>query len=91
MYNGVEVSGHNLESSQTLGFLRQCLHYKPVSNHFCSKGAGGGGVVKSVEEVTVNSREENSYWDKSLRKTLKAFVPITPKNSASGHTWSLPS
>ncbi len=26
-----------------------------------------GGGVKSVEEVTVNSREENSYWDKSLK------------------------
>ncbi len=35
---------YNLESSQTLGFHLQCLHYKPVSNHFCSKGGG----VKTV-------------------------------------------
>jgi hypothetical protein len=31
------------------------LHHKPVSNHFC-----GGGGIKSVIEVTVNSKEENS-------------------------------
>ncbi len=43
-YNFVEVSGHNLESSQTLGFRIQCLHYKPVSNHFCSKG--GWGIIR---------------------------------------------
>ncbi len=30
--------GHNLESSQTRGFRIQCLHYKLISNHFCSKG-----------------------------------------------------
>ncbi len=36
----VEISGHNLKSSQTWVFRVQCLHYKPVSNHFCS---GGGG------------------------------------------------
>jgi hypothetical protein len=41
----VEVSGHYVESSQTLGLRIQCLHHKPVSNHFCSRGAGG---VKSV-------------------------------------------
>jgi hypothetical protein len=29
-YNFVEVSGHNLESSQTWDFRIQCLHYKPV-------------------------------------------------------------
>ncbi len=44
-YNFVEDSGQNLESSQTWGFCIQCLHYKPVSNHCCSKGGGG---VKSV-------------------------------------------
>ncbi|MFN9908742.1 MAG: hypothetical protein ACK56F_21885, partial [bacterium] len=37
-------------------FPIQCLHYKPVSNHFCS----GGGGVKSVSSVIVNSKEENS-------------------------------
>jgi len=36
-YISVEVSGHNLESSQTWDI---CLHYKPVSNHFCSRGRG---------------------------------------------------
>jgi hypothetical protein len=41
--NFVEVSGQNLESFQTWGFHIQCLHYKPVSNHFCSSGVGGGG------------------------------------------------
>jgi hypothetical protein len=35
--NFVEVSGHNLESPQTWGFRIQCLHYKPVSNDFCSQ------------------------------------------------------
>jgi hypothetical protein len=35
---------------------------------------GGGGRVKSVVEVTVNSKEEN----------CKIFVPVTSKNSASG-------
>ncbi len=37
-YNFVEVSRHNLDSYQTWGFRFQCLHYKPVSNHFCSRG-----------------------------------------------------
>ncbi len=39
-YNFVEISEHNLESSQTWGFRIQCLrvHYKPVSNNFCSRG-----------------------------------------------------
>ncbi len=74
MYNFVEVSGHNLESSQTWDFRLQCLHYKPVSNHFCSKGEG---EENPLLEVTVNSKKENS------------FVPITSKNSAIGHARSL--
>jgi hypothetical protein len=36
--NFVEVSGKNLESSQTWDFRIQCLHYKAVSNPFCSRG-----------------------------------------------------
>ncbi len=40
-YNFVEVSLHNLESYQTWGLCIQ--HYKPFSNHFCSRGGGGGG------------------------------------------------
>ncbi len=42
-YNFVEVSWHNLKSFQTWGFHIQCLHYKAVSNHFCSRWGGGGG------------------------------------------------
>ncbi len=40
-YNFVEISGPNLKSSQILDFHIQSLHYKPVSNHFCSRGRGG--------------------------------------------------
>jgi hypothetical protein len=60
-----------------LGFRIQCLHYKPVSNHFCPKGGGGGGskIQNLLLEVIVNGKEENS----------KTFVPITSKNSASGY------
>ncbi len=47
-YNFVEISGHNLESSQTWCFRTQCLHYKVVSNHFCSR--------RDVE-MTVKSKE----------------------------------
>jgi hypothetical protein len=45
--NFVEVSGYNLESSQILGFLYNVrgIHYKPVSNHFCWGGGGGGPLV----------------------------------------------
>ncbi len=57
-YNFVEVSGHKLERSQTWGFLIQCLHYRPVSNHFWPPGVGGGG--NPLVEVTVNSKEEIS-------------------------------
>ncbi len=49
--NFVEVSGHNLESSQTWGFRILCFHYKLVLH--------GREGVKSLE-VTVNSKEENS-------------------------------
>jgi hypothetical protein len=69
-YNFVEVSGHNLDSAQAWGFHIQCLDYKPVSNHFCSAGGGGGS--------------HNRWWIAS-RKTLKTFVQITFKNSASVH------
>jgi hypothetical protein len=42
-YNFIEVSWHNLGSSRTGGFRKQCLHYKPVSDHFFSSGVGVGG------------------------------------------------
>ncbi len=64
------ISAHNLASSQTWGFRVQCLHNIPVSNHFWE-----GGAKNPLVEVTVNSKEE---------RTLKIFVPITYKNSASG-------
>jgi hypothetical protein len=57
----------------------QCLHYKPVSNHFCS-GVGGGEGYNPLVEVTVNSKEENScpnyvqevgLWTESHRFTAK--------------------
>ncbi len=54
-YSFVEVSRHNLESSQTWGFRLQCSHYKPVSSRFCSRGGR-----KLLVEVTVNSKEDNS-------------------------------
>jgi hypothetical protein len=37
----------------------QCLHYKPVSNHFCSRGESRG-ESNPLLEVTMNSKEENS-------------------------------
>ncbi len=39
-HNFVEVSEHKLERSQTWDFRTQCLQYKAVSNHFCSRGMG---------------------------------------------------
>jgi hypothetical protein len=38
------ASGQKLDSSQNWSFRIQCLHYKPVSTHFCS----GGGVVRAL-------------------------------------------
>ncbi len=73
-YNFAEVSGNNLESSQTWGFCIQCLHYKPVSNHFAQAGAGS----KSVSRGDCEQQGE---------KLFETFVPITPKNLASG-LWS---
>ncbi len=76
MYNFVEVSAHNLASSQTWGFRVQCLHYS--TNQFqptVARGGGGGGGVKWV------IRGDCEY--KQRRKTLKTVVPITSKNSAS--------
>jgi hypothetical protein len=49
----VEVSGHNLESSSDLKI--------PYTDQFQTTFAqGGGGGMKSLVEVTVNSKEENS-------------------------------
>jgi hypothetical protein len=54
MYNFVEVSGNNFESSQTLDLRIQCLHYKQVHITF-ARGGGGGRRKIRLEEVTVNS------------------------------------
>jgi hypothetical protein len=54
----VEVSGHNLGSSQTGGFRTQCLHCYQFQTTFAQERRG----VKSISnlaEVTVNSKEEN--------------------------------
>ncbi len=40
-----------------VSFRIQCLHYKPVSNHFCSRGQGG---VKSISRGNCYCNEENS-------------------------------
>ncbi len=42
------ISLRFLESFQTWSFRVQCLHYKTVPNHFCSRGGGwkGGGRGK---------------------------------------------
>ncbi len=39
------------------GFRKQCLHYKRVSNHFCSSGGGGGGI-KLLVVVTKEYKEQ---------------------------------
>jgi hypothetical protein len=65
----VEVSGHNLESVQTLDFRTQCLHYIPVSNHFF---LGGGGGVKSI------SRDDDcEYQGGKLLRLLSQLRPRT--------------
>jgi hypothetical protein len=53
----LEISGRNLESSQTLGFRIQHLHNKPVSYHSYS---GGGGV--GVNTLVVVNRIEETYY-----------------------------
>ncbi len=68
-HNFVEVSWHNLQSSKTWGFRVQCLHYKPVSNHFFS-GGGGGGVV------TVKSKAENFCSNNVHEFDLRTSVVI---------------
>ena len=48
-YYFVEVSGHNFETYQTWGFRIQYLHFKLVSNHFCSRGRGVKSSRSSCE------------------------------------------
>ncbi len=75
-YNFVEVSGHNLDSSQTWSYRIQCLHYQPVSNHFCSRDGGGGGV-KSVGRGDWDSKEENFCPNYVLDFCLRTGLPCT--------------
>ncbi len=70
VFNIVDVSGHNLESSQTWGFQIQCLHYKPVSNYFCSMGRGGCGI-KFVSRGDVNIKEETSNTFVLIRSRIR--------------------
>ncbi len=69
-YSFVEVSGHNLENSQTWGFHVQCLHNKPVSNHFWPGVGGGGWGVKSI------SSGDCEYQG---RKLLRLFSQVRPR------------
>jgi hypothetical protein len=55
MHNFIEVSGHNLESSQTYATFTLQTSFKPLL-----LGGGGGGGFNPLVEVTVNSKEENS-------------------------------
>ncbi len=48
----------------------------PLQTSFKTLLLRGGGVVNLLLQVTLNSKKE--------KKILKNFVPITPKNKASG-------
>jgi hypothetical protein len=78
MYNFLEVSGHNLESSQTWGFGILCSHYKPVSNHFSQ---GGGAGVKSVSNGDLNSKADKTL--KLLSHLRSRIRPLIKKRLAS--------
>jgi hypothetical protein len=66
MCNFVEVSRHNLEYSQTLGFRIQCLHDKQVSNHFCSGVGGGGGGKVSVKSKEEKNKNFSNHYDQEF-------------------------
>ncbi len=54
MFNCVEVSGHNLESSHS------SVYNVYITNLFQTTFARGRGGVNLLVEVAVNSKEENS-------------------------------
>ncbi len=60
----VDVSGCNLESSQTWDFRIQCLHYKPASSKPLLHKVWG-------IEATVNSKEENFRLFSQLRPRIQ--------------------
>ncbi len=71
-YNFVEVSGHNLESSQTWGFRIQCLHHKPISNHFC----WGEGAEVVVGGEWDKSDDGEKAWSSINQSILSAMFPV---------------
>jgi hypothetical protein len=62
--NFVEVSGHNLESSQTWGFRIESLQNQPVSNHFCSGGGGDKNLLVEVMWIARNYVQESGLRGK---------------------------
>ncbi len=58
-----------------LRFPYTMLHYKPVSNHCCSKGEGEGKIVGRGD---VNSKEENPY--DSCPNYVQKFGPWSPRS-----------
>ncbi len=95
-YNFVEVSGHNLKSSQTWGFRIQCLHYKPVSNHFCSRGKGGNKIplkrwIARRKLFCPNYVQENSLWKVYARVSVFMIVKKTARHIllTQLHSWVL--
>ncbi len=70
-YKFVEVSEHNLESSQTWGFHIQCLHYKPVSNHFFSREREGRGDCEKQGGKLLRLLSKNSASIKGVKKQGK--------------------
>ncbi len=67
--------------SQTWDFRIQCLHYKPVSCHFCSEEGGGKSVSRGDHRVNVSTRDETGlvYLPTQLEyiATLLAMVNFT--------------
>ncbi len=71
----MRVSGYNIETSRLEVSVYNVYITNQFQTNFAWAGVGGGWGEKSIVDVTVNSKKE----------TLKTFVPITSKNSASVH------
>ncbi len=67
--NFVQVSGHNLESSQTWGFRIQCLHLQTSFKPLLLGGGGGGG---------------GGYWPPQPLTTRVCTTPPPPAFGAGG-------
>ncbi len=81
-YSFAEISGHNLEISQTWGFRIQRLHYKTVTNHFCSNKSvsrgdceqQGGKLWRILSHLHPRMRplvERSRFYAKFLEMRLK--------------------